>query len=239
MPSLIKALNSQVGRKFMTGITGIGLMLFLIGHLAGNLTIFGESQAFNIYTYTLESLGPLLYIIEAGLVFFFLYHAILGISIWRQRKKARPEGYNTYQTKGGPSHQSLASRSMIISGIVLLVFLVFHIMHFKFGLFSPDEGTVILESAGGVEARNLRALVIAEFQNPLVAFSYIAVLALAILHLSHGAWSAFTSLGMKHGETSKKVQIGAYIFAIVLMLGFIFIPLYIFLTGGVGSLIAY
>ena len=239
MPSLIKALNSQVGRKFMTGITGIGLMLFLIGHLAGNLTIFGESQAFNVYTHTLESLGPLLYVIEAGLVFFFLYHAILGISIWRQKKKARPEGYDTYQTKGGPSHQSLASRSMIISGTVLLVFLVFHIMHFKYGLFSPDEGTVILESAGGVEARDLRALVIAEFQNPLVAFGYIAVMALAILHLAHGAWSAFTSLGMKHGETSKKVQLGAYIFAIVLMLGFIFIPLYIFLTGGDGSLIAY
>lgn len=239
MPSLIKALNSQVGRKFMTGITGIGLMLFLIGHLAGNLTIFGESQAFNVYTHTLESLGPLLYVIEAGLVFFFLYHAILGISIWRQKKKARPEGYNTYQTKGGPSHQTLASRSMIISGTVLLLFLVFHIMHFKYGLFSPDEGTVILESAGGVEARDLRALVIAEFQNPLVAFGYIAVMALAILHLAHGAWSAFTSLGMKHGETSKKVQIGAYIFAIVLMLGFIFIPLYIFLTGGEGSLIAY
>lgn len=235
MPSLIKALNSQVGRKIMTGITGIGLMLFLIGHLAGNLTIFGESQAFNVYTYTLESLGPLLYVIEAGLAFFFLYHAILGISIWRQKKKARPEGYNKYQTKGGPSHQSLASKSMIISGTVILVFLVFHIWHFKFG---PTE-TIALESVGTTEARDLRALVIAEFQKPLVAFGYIAVLALAILHLAHGAWSAFTSLGMKHGETSKKVQIGAYIFAIVLMLGFIFIPLYIFLTGGQGSLIAY
>ena len=91
MPSFTKALNSQVGRKIMTGITGIGLMLFLIGHLAGNLTLFGESEAFNVYTHTLESLGSLLYVIESGLAFFFLYHAILGISIWRQRKKARPE----------------------------------------------------------------------------------------------------------------------------------------------------
>ncbi|WP_421775395.1 succinate dehydrogenase cytochrome b subunit [Gracilimonas sp.] len=235
MPSLIKALNSQVGRKIMTGITGIGLMLFLIGHLVGNLTIFGDSQAFNIYTYTLESLGPLLYVIEAGLAFFFLYHAILGISIWLQRRKARPEGYAKYQTKGGPSHQSLASRSMIWTGIIILVFLVFHIWHFKFG---PTE-TIALESVGATEARDLRALVIAEFQKPLVAFGYIAVLALVILHLSHGAWSALTSLGMKHGETSKKVQLGAYIFAIILMLGFIFIPLYIFVTGGEGSLIAY
>ncbi|SMO44274.1 succinate dehydrogenase cytochrome b subunit [Gracilimonas mengyeensis] len=232
MPSLIKALNSQVGRKIMTGITGIGLMLFLIGHLAGNFSIFGEAEAFNKYTHTLESLGPLLYLIEAGLAFFFLYHAILGISIWRQRKKARPEGYDTYRTKGGPSHQTLASKSMIYTGIIILVFLVLHIWHFKFG---PSYTTMV----DGTEMRDLRRLVIEEFTNPLVAFGYIGVLALAILHLAHGAWSAFTSLGMKHGETSKKVQFGAYIFAIVLMLGFIFIPLYIFLTGGEGSLIAY
>lgn len=235
MPSLIKALNSQVGRKVMTGITGIGLMLFLIGHLAGNLAIFGDTQAFNIYTYTLESLGPLLYIVEAGLAFFFLYHAILGISIWRQRKKARPERYAKYQTRGGPSHQTLASKSMIYTGIIILIFLVLHILHFKFG---PTE-TIAIESIGAEDVRDLRALVIEEFTKPLVAFGYIAVMLLVVLHLTHGAWSAFTSLGMKHGETSKKVQIGAYIFAIVLMLGFIFIPLYIFLTGGEGSLISY
>ena len=72
MPSLIKAINSQVGRKYMTGLTGIGLMLFLIGHLE-NLSIFWSAEAFNIYTEKLKSLGPLLYVIEAGLAFFFFY----------------------------------------------------------------------------------------------------------------------------------------------------------------------
>lgn len=232
MPSLTKALNSQVGRKIMTGITGIGLMLFLIGHLLGNLTIFGESEAFNIYSKTLEGLGPLLYVIEAGLAFFFLYHTILGISIWLGRRKARPEGYRKYQTKGGPSHQSLASRSMVYTGIIIFVFLIFHIWTFKFGA----TDTVMID---GEAAKDLKGLVIDSFLNPWYAFGYTAVLSLLILHLSHGAWSAFTSLGMKNGETSKKVQAGAYIFAIVLMLGFIFIPLYIFFTGGQGSLIAY
>jgi succinate dehydrogenase / fumarate reductase cytochrome b subunit len=85
----------------------------------------------------------------------------------------------------------------------------------------------------GTQMRDLRKLVIEEFNKPLVSLSYIAVLAITILHLSHGAWSAFTSLGMKHGETSKKVQVGAYIFAIVLMLGFISIPLYILVSGSV------
>lgn len=232
MPSLLKAINSQVGRKIMTGITGIGLMLFLIGHLGGNLTIFGEADAFNEYTKGLSDLGPLLYVIEAGLAFFFLYHTVLGISIWWNRRKARPEGYKKYQTKGGPSHQTLASKSMIYTGIIILIFLVLHIIHFKFG---PEYTTML----NGEEARDLRRLVIEEFQKTWVVVGYVGVLSLLILHLSHGAWSAFTSLGMKHGETSKKIQLGAYAFAIILMLGFIFIPLYIYITGGEGSLIAY
>ena len=235
MPSLIKALKSQVGRKFMTGITGVGLMLFLIGHLAGNLSIFGSSEAFNIYTHKLESLGPLLYLIEAGLAFFFLYHTVLGVSIWLKRRKARPEGYDTYKTRGGASHQSIASRSMIITGSIIFIFLILHIIHFKFG----PEYTTSLTSVGVDEARDLRKLVIEEFQKTWVVVGYVFVLVLAILHLSHGFWSAFTSLGMKHGEASKKVQVTAYAFGIILMLGFIFIPLYIYFTGGTGSLIAY
>ncbi|MCG8373156.1 MAG: succinate dehydrogenase cytochrome b subunit [Balneolales bacterium] len=217
----------------MTGITGIGLMLFLIGHLGGNLTIFGSADAFNIYTHKLISLGPILYVIEAGLAFFFLYHSILGISIWWNRRKARPEGYKKYKTRGGASHQSLASRSMIYSGSIILIFLVWHIIHFKFGA----EYTTTIEGIG--EARDLRKLVIEEFQKAWVVAVYVFVLLLAILHLSHGFWSAFTSLGMKHGNTSKRVQTAAYAFGIVLMLGFIFIPLYIFFTGGEGSLISY
>ncbi|GAB5409450.1 MAG: succinate dehydrogenase cytochrome b subunit [Balneolaceae bacterium] len=216
----------------MTGITGIGLMLFLIGHLVGNLSIFGSADAFNIYTKTLMDLGPLLYVIEAGLAFFFLYHTILGVSIWWNRRKARPEGYNTYKTKGGPSHQSLASKSMIYTGSIILIFLVLHIIHFKFG---ADYSTMI----DGEEARDLRKLVIEEFQKTGIVIGYVFVLGLAILHLSHGFWSAFTSLGMKHGETSKKVQAGAYAFGIIIMLTFIFIPLYIYFTGGQGSLISY
>ena len=232
MPSFKQALSSQVGRKIMTGITGIGLMLFLIGHLAGNLSIFGTADAFNIYTKTLMDLGPLLYVIEAGLAFFFLYHTVLGVSIWLGRRKARPEGYDTYKTKGGPSHQSLASRSMIISGSVIFIFLILHIIHFKFG---ADYSTMI----DGEQARDLRRLVLEEFQKTWVVIGYVFVLLLAILHLSHGFWSAFTSLGMKHGNASKKVQLAAYAFGIILMLGFIFIPLYIYFTGGEGSLISY
>ncbi len=232
MPSLLKAMKSQVGRKIMTGITGIGLMLFLISHLIGNFSIFGGKDAFNLYTKTLENLGPFLYVIEAGLAFFFIYHTILGVSIWWNRRKARPENYKVYKSRGGASHQSLASKSMIYTGSIVLIFLVLHIIHFKFG---ADYSSMV----DGVEVRDLRKLVLEEFQKTWVVVGYVAVLGLLILHLSHGFWSAFTSLGMKNKETSKRIQTFAYGFSIVIMLAFIFIPLYIYVTGGTGSLISY
>lgn len=233
MSSFRKALESQVGRKILTGVTGIGLILFIIGHLLGNLTIFGDAEAFNIYTYKLENLGWLLYLIEAILVVGFGLHAWLGISIWLRRRKNRPEDYKEYQTKGGASHQTWASRSMIFTGLVLLVFLVLHLNTFKFGA----TETVELTSLGVEDARDLKALVVEKFQSPLYAFGYTFVMILLGFHLGHGFWSAFTSLTMKHNRASSVVYTIGIVFAILMAIGFIFIPLYIFFTGGQGALL--
>lgn len=235
MPSFLEALKSQIGRKILTGITGVGLIIFIIGHLVGNLTLFGDAQAFNEYTYALESLGVLLYIVEAGLVFFFLLHAYIGISIWWNRRKARPEGYKKYQSKGGPSHQTWASRSMIFTGIVLLVFLVIHIDTFKFG----ETEMIALQGMDGQNARDLKALVIDTFKDPLYAFGYTFVMILLGVHLKHGFWSAFTSLTMKHKKYSAVIYTIGIAFAILMAVGFLFIPLYIYFTGGQGALITY
>ncbi len=230
MPSFLEALKSQVGRKILTGVTGIGLIIFIIFHLIGNLSLFGDAQAFNEYTYALENLGWILYILEAGLVVAFLLHAYVGISIWLKRRKARPEGYAKYQSKGGPSHQTWASKSMIFTGIVLFVFLVIHIDTFKFGA----TDTIMLN---GHEARDLKSLVVATFRSPVYAFGYTAVMILLGFHLGHGFWSAFTSLTMKHNEYSAIIYTVGIIFAILMAVGFLFIPLYIYFTGGQGALL--
>jgi len=233
MPSLLKALKSQVGRKILTGVTGVGLILFIIGHLVGNLTIFGGAEAFNSYTYQLESLGVLLYIIEFVLVVGFLLHAYLGVSIWWNRRKSRPEGYEKYQSKGGPSHNTWASRSMIFTGIVLFVFLVIHIDTFKLG----ETEMVALEGMDAQNARDLKSLVIEKFTSPLYAFGYTFVMILLGFHLKHGFWSAFTSLTMKHKKYSAVIYTAGVIFAILMAVGFLFIPLYIYFTGGEGALL--
>ena len=233
MPSFLDALKSQVGRKILTGVTGIGLIIFIIFHLIGNLTLFGDAQAFNEYTYFLENLGWILYVLEAGLATAFLLHAYVGISIWWNRRKARPKGYEKYQSKGGPSHQTWAAKSMIFTGVVLLVFLVIHIDTFKFG------ATDMITLPSGEEARDLKELVIATFQQPLYAFGYTAVMILLGLHLGHGFWSAFTSLTMKHNKYSAIIYTVGVIFAILMAVGFLFIPLYIYFAGPDAALITY
>lgn len=230
MASFLNALQSQVGRKILTGITGIGLILFIIGHLLGNLTVFGDVQAFNEYTLALESMGWFLYFIEAVLAIVFILHAYVGISIWLRRKKSRPEGYRKSGSIGGASHKNWASRSMILTGVILLVFLVIHLNTFKFG----DTETIVLN---GEQARDLKALVIDKFQSPVYAFGYTFVMILLGFHLGHGFWSAFTSLTMKHNRTSSIIYTIGIIFALLMAMGFIFIPLYIYFTGGNGPLI--
>ncbi|MEX2345582.1 MAG: succinate dehydrogenase cytochrome b subunit [Balneolaceae bacterium] len=227
MPTFLQAVNSQVGRKFLTGVTGIAIIIFIIFHLIGNLTIFSsDPQAFNAYTYALESMGILLYIAEAGLLLVFIIHAYIGLNIWWNRRKVRPQKYEVYSSKGEPSKQGLSSRSMAFTGAVLLVFLVFHLVTFKFGM---TESTTL---AGGQEARDLRALVIETFQKPIYAFGYTFVMILLGAHLGHGVWSAFTSLTMSGRKLSSVIYTSGVVIAVLLAVGFLFIPLYIYFGGG-------
>lgn len=231
-PSLWKALQSQVGRKALNAATGIGLIIFIIVHLAGNLTLFGSPGAFNRYTLQLESLGWLLYSLEFFLALTFILHAAVGISIWRKRRRARPVHYNKFQSRGGPSHMTWYSRSMIFSGIILLIFLVIHLNDFKFA----DTEMIMIE---GEQARDLKSVVVETFTNPWHAFGYSFVMALLGAHLAHGIWSSFTSLSLKRTPFSDKLYTTGVILAILLALGFMFIPLYIYFTGGEGALLSY
>lgn len=225
MPSLLKAAQSQVGRKILTGLTGLFLVLFVIFHLGGNLAVFGEPDAMNRYSLILHNFGPLLWIARIGLVVVFAIHSWIGISIWWNKRKARPQKYEVYSSKGGPSRQSLSSRSMAFTGVVLLVFVVFHINTFALG----DTQTVMID---GQQTHDIKSLVLDTFQNPFYAFGYAFVMLLLGTHLGHGIWSAFTSLTVRSKKASAMIYSIGVVFAILLAVGFLFIPLYIYFGGG-------
>jgi succinate dehydrogenase / fumarate reductase cytochrome b subunit len=229
--SSLKLLQTSVGRKILTGVTGILLTLFLVAHLAGNLTLFAPDggQAFNLYADFLHNMGPVLIIFEIVLIILFLLHAYIGISIYRGRKKARPEDYKYYKSQGGPSKQDFASKTMIYTGLVILLFVVLHVLHFKYNFFIPHE-TVVLE---GNEMIDLAYHVEKAFLNPWITIAYTIVMVLIGLHLKHGVWSAFISLGAGNPRLTALLYTIGTVVAILLAAGFLIIPIYIFFNGGI------
>lgn len=215
------ALQSQVGRKLITGITGLGLVLFIIVHLLGNLSYFGGPEAINTYSHTLHELGGLLWAARIGLLVFFLFHVYLGISIWLEKRRARPVGYKSYNSRGVPSRQSWSSRSMIITGVVLLVFVVFHLNTFAFHDF---QTTVI----NGVEMHDVHARLTEVFQHEVYTISYVLTMVLLGMHLRHGVWSSFQSLGWMSRNSNPVVYSIAYILGLIIAVGFIGLPVSIY-----------
>ncbi|MCC0178470.1 succinate dehydrogenase cytochrome b subunit [Waterburya agarophytonicola K14] len=218
---LIGLYNSPIGRKIITGITGLGLSLFVLIHMVGNLTLLASSKAYNQLAHFIDSLGILLYAIEFILLGFALFHIVVGISIRLNSLQARPVGYSQIKSAGDPSKQSLSSRSMAITGVVLLGFLALHLASFKFGTYY----TTVID---GVEMRNLSRLVIEKFHHPVYAFGYTSVMVVLGVHLRHGIWSAWQSIGLLNSKISPLVYAIALVFAILIAIGFIILPLSIF-----------
>lgn len=226
--------SSPVGKKMITGITGLGLVVFVIEHMLGNLTLMFEGEAaYNAYAHFLEGLGPLLYLLEAGLLAFFVFHIVLGINIYLGKRRARPEGYQRYRSAGKPSMQSVSSRSMIVTGCIMLVFLVIHLVSFKFGPGGPGHADpAYVTTVNGVEMRDLSKLVLHKFQNPLYAFGYVAVMLLLGVHLRHGFWSALQSLGATNPRLTPVLYTVGAVLGLLIAVGFLVLPLWVYFSGG-------
>lgn len=222
-------LRSTIGKKLITGITGLGLVVFALEHMTGNLVMFLGNDAYNQYAHFLVSLGPVLYVLEAGIVALFVFHIVNGVQIAITKRRARPIGYDTYRSAGKPSMQSLASRSMIITGLILALFLLVHLITFKYGPGGPgNPDAAFITTVAGVEMRDLAKLVENKFASPLYAFGYTFVMILLVTHLRHGIWSALQSLGaMRPSLTPLIYSVGA-IFGAMIGLGFIVLPLAIY-----------
>ena len=224
--TLIGFYRSPIGKKILTGVTGLGLATFIVAHMLGNLLLFFSSNAYNAYAHWLETVAPLLWAVELVLLVGVILHASLGIQIYLNKRRARPVAYNAYQSAGQPSHQTLSSRTMIWSGITLAAFIVWHLLTFKFGPRYPVAGTL----AGTSESmRDIADLVFVTFQQPAYTLLYTLCLGLLGIHLRHGIWSACQSLGVLTPKTISFVAQLSLILAVVITLGFLIVPWAIFL----------
>jgi succinate dehydrogenase / fumarate reductase, cytochrome b subunit len=167
MPSRPSFFSSTVGSKIVIGLTGLLLFGFLIGHLLGNLSLLAGADAFNGYAHKLESLGPLLYVVEGGLMAIFLLHVVKTMATYRRNAAARPTSYQEKRWAGHASRKTWSSTTMALTGLFILFFVVTHVRTFKFGAWYVDPAT---------GHRDLYRLVAEIYQNPLYVGFYVVAM---------------------------------------------------------------
>ncbi len=212
MYGLGKFWDSTVGKKFVMAVTGIVGVLFVIGHMAGNLQMFypNAPEAMAHYARLLRISMPLLWAVRVGLIVSVVLHIISAYQLTMRSRAARPEAYQVRK----PQVTTLAARTMKVGGVLLLAFLVFHIAHMTLG--QGIAGFVHLDPYN-----NLRL----GLANPLVAAFYIVAVAFLGLHLYHGAWAAFRTLGVARPSTQPLKRRLAIVIAIIVALGFMAVPI--------------
>jgi succinate dehydrogenase / fumarate reductase cytochrome b subunit len=219
------AKTSSVFKKAVMAVSGIILVLYLIAHMIGNLKIFSGAETFNGYSEWIRTIGEpavpaqtTLWIIRVVLLVAVVAHIWAAISLWRQAKRARPQGYVTKKAVA----QSYASRTMRWGGVILGLFVIYHILDLTVGVANPE----------GPDSTPYDR-VIAGFSNPIVTLVYVVALLALGFHLRHGIWSATQTLGQSNKTRERTVNAFATVFAVVLTAGFLIPPLSI-LFGLVG-----
>jgi succinate dehydrogenase / fumarate reductase cytochrome b subunit len=221
MASRTGVFSSSVGTKILIGITGLALFIYLVIHIAGNLMILGGQAMFNKYAYTLEG-NPLIPIIEIGLLLIFVIHVYKTVRMFLANQAARPARYALKKRAGPPSRKTLASTTMIFSGLWLLIFIVIHVKAFRYG-------TEYEWPAGG---RDLYRLEFENFSNPLIVAFYVVSMVVVGSHLWHGVSSAFQSLGADHPRWTPRLLAFGKAVAVLIAAGFIFIAVWVYVQTG-------
>ncbi len=215
MSWLFRTLRSSIGKKVIMGLTGLSLWFYLIVHLAGNLAFFCGSDAFNGYAHFLESL-PIIRPVEAGLVLVFLIHIILGIVLTLDNRAAKAGGY---AVGGSKKDNTLTARTMIWSGLIILVFLFIHVNQFRLGHPPPDAHGY--KDYYGVEVQ--------VFSNALYSVWYLIAVMVLAFHIGHGFQSAFRSLGLSHPQYNALVEWVSRGAAVLFAIAFGALPLWVLL----------
>jgi succinate dehydrogenase / fumarate reductase cytochrome b subunit len=214
--------TSTISTKLLIAVTGLALFLYLIVHLVGNLLLLLGAATYNGYAAMLLS-NPLLVPVEIGLVAIFIIHVYKAIAMWWDNRKARPEPYSRKKWAGDPSRKSVASSTMIYTGLITLGFIVLHVKMFKYGN---------VRLVGPTHEENLYGLVTGTFHDPLWVVFYELCLVLLGLHLWHGFASAFESLGLHYSRSNAGIVWLGKVVAILIAGGFFFIPIWVYFLGG-------
>ena len=201
--------KTSIGKKLIMAVTGLSFICFLMAHLAGNLTLYGGENAFNSYVERLHTFGPVITLIELGLLFLIIMHILIGSVLFYQNILARPIKYKVYKSAGG---RSLGSATMPYSGFIILAFIIFHLINFHFA--DKTNNTIF-------------QIVAEAFANPLYIVIYIAAMIVLAIHISHAFWSLFQTIGANHPKYMPLIRIAGIVISLIFGVGFGFLPVYV------------
>lgn len=227
MINMLKSyLGSSVGKKQIVAVTGIALVLFLIAHLAGNLLIYSGPEAYNGYSEKLHHLGALLWVARIGLLASFVLHFTFTALLVIQNKKARSQGYSQSLH---PKTRSFAARLMPLSGVILFLYVISHLLDFTL-----TEPTVNNALVNGVDL-GLYGLVVNTFKDPFDSLWYIISMFAVGMHLTHAIQSLFQTFGINNPVYTPFIKKVSVVFGLVIAVAFASIPVYVFFMGSAAS----
>lgn len=228
--------QSSIGKKYLMAVTGGILLLYVVGHLAGNLQIFLPKERINAYAHLLHSNQGLLWAVRLLLLATVGVHVWAAITLSQQNKAARPA---IYGSDAKPYATTWAARHMLMTGLIVAAFVIYHLLHFTVQVPSINllgsgsetkDFTQLFVTQGPQQGyRDVHRMLVAGFQQPIVSLFYLISVGLLCFHLSHGTNSMFQSLGLQEGSWRRRLETFAKVLAIVLFIGYASIPLAVFL----------
>src|SRR5436190_1964310 len=229
MNILSNIFKSSVGKKYVMAISGLIMFFFVIGHLAGNLQIFLGPEAINRYGHFLQSNPELIWPARLFLLLMLVLHIWAAVKLSAENKAARPVGYANWE----PAGASYASRTMLMSGIIIFVFIIYHLLHFtvQWEYINLTHQNFV-DFTDPAKRHDIFKMMVVGFRNPWVSGFYILGMALLCLHLSHGVSSMFQSIGWKNQIYGRWLDKLARIAAVLIFLGYTSIPVAIWVGYG-------
>jgi succinate dehydrogenase / fumarate reductase cytochrome b subunit len=220
----LRLYRSTIGKKVIMAVTGIILVAFVILHMLGNLQVFIGPEKMNAYSAFLKSLGELLWLARLILLVALILHVTMAYQLAQRSRQARPTGYE----RRDPQVATVASRTMRWGGVLILVFVIVHILHFTTGTLFPwaSRPDALYPAFSHTD---VYGNVIAAFRSPWVVTFYVVVMLFLLLHLFHGAWSSVRTLGLAKPSPRPLQRQIATVIALVVWLGFTAIPVAVFL----------
>lgn len=225
--------GSSLGKKYIMAVTGGAMFFFVIGHLVGNLQVFLGPEAINRYGHFLQSNVEIIWPARIGLLVMIGLHIWSAISLSAENKAARGEPYANWR----PNSASYASRTMLMSGLIIAAFIIYHLMHYtvmvqQINLTGQDFHTLNETLKDGSERHDIYKMMMVGFSHPAVSIFYIVAIGLLCLHLSHGVSAMFQSLGLKNSYYRPILDKAAKVIAVAIFLGYASIPIFCYLKGG-------